>query len=57
MSKPHFYYVRPGDETPDEPSFGLYWADDEGIPHGPYSSREDAEIAAGAWAPDDREDA
>lgn len=42
----YVYAVLPGQETPDEPQAGWYYAREDGDPHGPFNSKEDAERLA-----------
>ena len=43
MSRPQPYYVASREQvTPDEPSIGWYWGDEEDGTHGPYDTRRDA---------------
>ena len=43
MTRPQPYYVASREQTtPDEPSIGWYWGDEEGRIHGSYGSRRDA---------------
>lgn len=43
------YFVAPGNETDGEPSPGWYFVGDEGVPRGPYMSRDNALGAFGEW--------
>jgi hypothetical protein len=51
--RPRTYRVLPGNETPEEPSSGIYWTheDDDGerVFHGPYRYKWDAEMAIDQW--------
>jgi hypothetical protein len=53
MKRPRTYKVFPGNETPEEPSSGIYWTseDDDGdtVFHGPYSRKHEAEEAIDDW--------
>lgn len=53
MKRPRTYSVLFGNETPEEPSSGIYWTheDDNGdtVLHGPYRNKWDAEEAIDQW--------
>jgi hypothetical protein len=53
MRRPRTYSVTAGNETPEEPSSGIYWTheDDEGetVFHGPYRNKWDAEESIDQW--------
>lgn len=53
MNRPKPYSVPSGNETPEEPSSGVYWThdDSDGRPvfHGPYRNKWDANEAITEW--------
>lgn len=49
MNKTTIYGVLPGQETPDEPSAGVYWSGDDGSIHGPYRTTHEASEAADSY--------